>query len=31
MPNPSGVNAHVSLDDLAEHLRAAASLATCAT
>ncbi len=31
MPNPSGVNAHVSLDDLAEHLRAAASLAASAT
>ena len=26
MPNPSGVNTHVSLDDLAEHLRAAAAL-----
>ena len=31
MPNPSGVNAHVSLDDLAEHLRAAASLAASST
>ena len=27
MPNPSGVNGHVSLDDLTEHLQAAASLA----
>ncbi len=27
MPNPSGVNAHVTVADLAEHLRAAASLA----
>ena len=24
MPNPSGLNAHVRLDDLAAHLRAAA-------
>jgi TDG/mug DNA glycosylase family protein len=27
MPNTSGINAHASLDDLAEHLRAAAALA----
>lgn len=27
MPNPSGVNAHVTLDDVADHLRAAAQLA----
>ena len=27
MPNPSGLNAHVRVDDLAEHLRAAAALA----
>lgn len=27
MPNPSGANAHVGVDDLAEHLRAAAQLA----
>jgi hypothetical protein len=27
MPNPSGANAHVRVDDLAEHLRAAAALA----
>ena len=27
MPNPSGVNAHVQVDDLAAHLRAAAALA----
>jgi TDG/mug DNA glycosylase family protein len=26
MPNPSGVNGHVTVDDLAEHLRAAAAL-----
>ena len=30
MPNPSGLNAHTSLDDLAEHLRAAAALAESA-
>jgi hypothetical protein len=28
MPNPSGLNAHARVDDLAEHLRAAADLAT---
>jgi TDG/mug DNA glycosylase family protein len=28
MPNPSGINAHVTVDDLAAHLRAAATLAT---
>ena len=27
MPNPSGVNTHVGLDELADHLRAAAALA----
>ena len=27
MPNPSGINAHVTVDDLAAHLRAAADLA----
>ncbi len=30
MPNPSGVNAHVSLDDLVAHLQAAATLAASA-
>lgn len=30
MPNPSGVNAHVGPDELAEHLRAAARLAASA-
>ena len=28
MPNPSGINAHVTVDDLAAHLRAAAVLAS---
>jgi TDG/mug DNA glycosylase family protein len=28
MPNPSGINAHVTVDDLADHLRAAAVLAS---
>ena len=28
MPNPSGVNAHVQVDDLAAHLRAALALST---
>ena len=28
MPNPSGINAHVTVDDLAAHLRAAARLAS---
>jgi TDG/mug DNA glycosylase family protein len=28
MPNPSGANAHVSVDDVAEHLRAALALTT---
>lgn len=28
MPNPSGINAHVTVDDLAAHLRAAAALAS---
>ena len=27
MPNPSGLNAHARVEDLAEHLRAAADLA----
>ena len=27
MPNPSGINAHVTVDDLADHLRAAVGLA----
>jgi TDG/mug DNA glycosylase family protein len=27
MPNPSGINAHAQVDDLAAHLRAAAALA----
>jgi TDG/mug DNA glycosylase family protein len=31
MPNPSGVNTHVGLDELAEHLRAAARLADAHT
>jgi hypothetical protein len=27
MPNPSGLNAHARVEDLADHLRAAADLA----
>lgn len=31
MPNPSGINANATLDDITEHLRAAAALATRST